>query len=127
MPTHIPIYDPGQAISGTATGAAVTGGRLLRVAAGKPDGGAIPVAHCGAADAPIGASQADAAQDVPGGVTVYPGQVLPLESAAAITAGVAVEVAADGRVQPLGTGRRVGVAFQAATAAGEFPLIQLQL
>lgn len=127
MAALTPIYDPGQAFSGTATGAAVIAGRLLKVAAAKADGGAVPVAHCGAADAPIGASQADGGQDVPGGVTVYVGQVLPLESAAAITAGAAVEVAANGRVQPYSAGRRVGVALQAATAAAQFPLVQLQL
>jgi hypothetical protein len=55
MATLQPIYDPGQAISGVATGAAVTGGRILKVAAAKTDGAAVPVAHCGATDAPIAA------------------------------------------------------------------------
>lgn len=125
MATLQPLFDPGVAFSGIATGAAVTGGRLLKVAAAKTDGAAVPVAHCGATDSPIGASQVDVAQN--GVVTVYPRQVLQVESAAAITAGAAVEVAANGRVQTLASGRKVGTAWTAAGAAGEFPIIQLQL
>lgn len=126
MPNANPILDPGQAFSGTATGAAVTGCRLLKVAAAKTDGNAVPVAHCGAADPPIAVSAADAAQDVPGGVTCLPGQVLRIEAGATITAGQAVEVIAAGKVQPLASGRRVGVAWESATN-GTFPLVQLQL
>jgi hypothetical protein len=70
-------------------------------------------------------SQADALQN--GTVTVFCGQVLQIESAGAIAAGAAVEIAANGRVQTLASGRRIGVAFTATAGAGEFPLIQLQL
>lgn len=126
MPTQTPIYDPAQAISGTATGAAIVGGRLLKVAAAKTDGNPVPVAYCGASDQPIGASQADAAQDVVGGVTIHaPSTVMPIESAGAVALGP-VEVAANGRVQTLASGKKVGVAFTTAAAAAEFPLIQLQ-
>lgn len=125
MPNASPLYDPAQAFTGRATGAAVTGARLLKVAAAKEDGGPVPVAHCGAGDAPIGVSGSDAAQD---GVTqVYPpGMVLRGTSAAAFAFGVALEVTAAGKLQALAAGKKVAVSLEAATAADQFPLVQLQ-
>ena len=125
MATTSPIYDPGQAFSGKAHGGAVTGGRILKVAAAKTDGNATPVAHCGASDHPIGASGADAAQDKL--LPVYPPHVvMPLECAGDVTAGAAVEVAADGKVQALNSGKKVGVAFTAGSTSSP-ALVQLQL
>lgn len=121
-----PIYDPAQAITGMATGAAVVGGRLLKVAAAKTDGNPVPVAHCGAAEAPIGVSGSNVAQDV---VTqVYPpGMVLTVEAGGTVTAGLGVEVMADGKVQVMQTspGKKVGVAFTSGSN-GDAVLVQLQ-
>lgn len=116
-----PILDPGQAFTGIATGAAVSGCRLLKVAATKTDGNPIPVAHCGATDHPIGISGTDAAQNAP--VVVYPRQVLRIEAGGTVTAGSAVEVMASGKVQNLASGTKVGVAWESASNGG-FPLIK---
>jgi len=125
MPTCSPIYDPAEAFTGRATGAAVTGCRVLAVAATKVDGGNVPVKHCGAADKPIGVSAADAAQnDV---VAVYPpGIVLPvLVGGTGANAGANAEVMATGVVQDQASGTKVGV-FLTTTAAAGFALVQLQ-
>lgn len=119
-----PILDPGQAFTGRATGATVSGRRLLKVAAAKTDGAPLPVAHCGGSDAPVGVSATDVAQNAD--VAVYPGQVLLIEAAADISAGAAVEVTTAGKVQTLASGRRVGVAWTAGSTSSA-PLIQLQL
>jgi hypothetical protein len=121
-----PILDPAGAFSGTATGAAVSGCRILKLASAKTDGNAVPVAHCGATDAPIAASGADAAQNVPGGVTCYARQVLLLEAGGTVTAGLAVEVMAAGKVQNVASGTKVGVAFTSGTN-GSFVLVKLTI
>jgi hypothetical protein len=119
-----PIYDPAHGLTGVATGAAVVGSRLLKVAAAKVDGGNIPVAHAGASDPVIGVAAADALQN--GLVTIYPIQVLRVESAGTIAAGVAVEVTTAGKIIAFSTGQKVGVTLEAATN-GTFPLVLLQL
>jgi hypothetical protein len=119
-----PIYDPGQAFTGVATGAAVTGARILKIAGSKVDGGNVKVAHCGGSDKPVGASAADAAQDAV--VTVYrSGHVLKVEAAGNVTAGQAVEVTTGGKVQTLSSGTKVGVAFSDGSTSSA-PLVQLQ-
>lgn len=125
MPTCSPIYDPGEAFTGRATGAAVTGCRVVTVAATKTDGQPTPIKHCGAADEPIGVSGSDAVQD---DVTVVypPGIVLPiLAGGTGTTFGEMVEVLATGTVQTLASGKKVGVAITTTAAAG-FALVQLQ-
>lgn len=125
MALCIPIYDPGNAFTGRATGAAVTGCRVVTVAASKADGGNIPIKHCGAADEPIGVSGDDCAQDTTK-VVYPPGIVLPIEvGGTGITFGEKVEVMAGGVVQDLASGTKVGVAVT-TTAAGGFGLVQLQ-
>ncbi len=125
MPTCSPIYDPGEAFTGRATGAAVTGCRIVTVAATKVDGGNVPIKHCGAADKPIGVSAADAAQNAT--CAVYPpGIVLPvLVGGTGATAGANAEVLATGTVQDQSAGTKVGV-FLTTTAAAGFALVQLQ-
>ena len=125
MASVLPIYDPGQKITGRATGAAVSRGRILTVAGTKVDGGNIPVRHCGATDPAIGAAEYDAAQDACTSI-MRAGTVTPIEAGGTVTAGRAVEVMADGRVQNLNTGTKVGVAVSDG-ASGEFPLIDLKL
>lgn len=125
MPTCSPIYDPGNAFTGKATGAAVVGCRILTVAAPKVDGQPLPVKHCGASDKPIGASAQDAAQNDL--TAVYPpGMVLPvLVGGTGATAGANAEVLATGTVQDQAAGTKVGV-FLTTTAAAGFALVQLQ-
>lgn len=125
MPLCSPIYDPGEAFTGRATGAAVTGCRLVTPAATKADGQPTPIRHCAATEQPIGVAAADAAID---DVTaIYPpGIVLPVEvGGTGATAGTRAEVIAGGMVQNLGTGIKVGV-FLTTTAAAGFALVQLQ-
>lgn len=125
MPTCSPIYDPGEAFTGRATGAAVTGCRIVTVAATKTDGQPTPIKHCGAADQPIGVSAKDTAQNDT--TAVYPpGMVLPvLVGGTGATAGAKAEVLATGTVQDLASGTKVGV-FLTTTAAAGFALVQLQ-
>lgn len=125
MPTCSPLYDPAQAFTGKATGAAITGCRIVTIAATKTDGNPTPIKHCAAADMPVGVSAADAAQDAV--VAVYPpGMVLPIEvGGTGATAGARAEVLNTGTVQNLASGTKVGV-FLTTTAAGGFALVQLQ-
>ena len=125
MPTCSPIYDPGEAFTGRATGAAVTGCRVVTVAATKTDGQPTPIKHCAAADQPIGVSAADAADGAT--TAVYPpGIDLPiLAGGTGTTAGARVEVLDTGTVQTLASGTKVGVALT-TTAAASFALVQLQ-
>lgn len=124
MPQIQPLYDPAQAFTGKANGAAVVGARVLAVAAAKTDGNPVPVKHCGVSDQPIGVSGHDAAQDTV--VTVYPGQVLPITCSAAVTAGTAVEVTATGKVAGLASGNRFGVALSTTSAADQLLMVQIQ-
>lgn len=125
MPTCSPIYDPGEAFTGRATGAAVTGCRVVCAAATKTDGQPTPIKHCGATDQPIGVSGADAAQNAT--TAVYPpGMVLPiLVGGTGVTFNTRVEVMATGVIQDLASGTKVGVALTTTAAAG-FALVQLQ-
>ena len=118
-----PIYDPGQKITGRATGAAVSRGRILTVAGVKTNGGNVLVRHCGATDPAIGAAEYDAAQDACTSV-MRNGTVTPIEAGGTVTAGRPVEVMAGGRVQNLNTGVKVGTAVESG-ASGEFPLVDL--
>lgn len=125
MPTCSPIYDPAEAFTGRATGAAVTGCRIVTVAATKTDGQPTPIKHCGATDEPIGVSAADAADGAT--TAVYPpGMVLPvLVGGTGATAGSRAEVLNTGTVQNFSAGTKVGV-FLTTTAAAGFALVQLQ-
>lgn len=125
MPLCQPIYDPGNAFTGRATGAAVTGCRVVTVAATKVDGGNILIKHCAAADEPIGVAGIDMADGFTG-VVYPPGIVLPiLVGGTGIIAGEKVEVLDTGTVQTLASGTKVGVAITTTAAAG-FGLVQLQ-
>lgn len=126
MPVCIPIYDPAHAFTGRATGAAVTGCRVVCVAATKADGEPVPIKHCGATDKAIGVSADDCAQNAV--VAVYPpGMVVPiLVGGTGATAGAKAEVMATGVVQDHSAGTDVGV-FLTTTAAAGFALVQLQI
>ena len=124
MASVLPIYDPGQKITGRATGAAVSRGRVLTVAGAKTDGGNVLVRHCGTTDPPIGGCEYDAAQDKVTSIMRY-GTVAPHEAGGTVTAGRWVEVMAGGRVQNYSSGTRYGIAVTDG-ASGEFPLIDIK-
>lgn len=125
MANTSPIYDPGQAITGKATGAAVTGGRFVKVASAKSDGEATPVAHCGASDIPLGVAGADAAENAL--TPVYgDGFVMPVEASANVNAAVEVEVDAAGKVKTYSSGRKVGVTLTAGSTSVA-PLVRINI
>lgn len=112
MADHLPLFKPGQAVTFTAT-AAITGGQIVEVSGDRK------VAPAGAASTKaIGT----ASQDVAIGdllVVHLNGPIDTVIAAAAITAGASVEAAAAGQAQTATTGRVLGIALTAATAAGQ--------
>lgn len=119
-----PIYDPGQSFTGSPAAADLDGARLVAVNAAKANGAPVAIKYCGAADQPIGTLlQATARAGM--GTILAPGGVHLLSAAAAIEPGDAIEVAANGQVQRLNAGKRVGVAFTRA-ARDELVLAQTQ-
>jgi hypothetical protein len=135
MPTTYahPIYDPGPAVPAKANGANVIGGRFVKIVAAKLDGGNVLVQHAGAGDEPIGIAAHDAIDFVANPRTAKPTSVygsgfwLLATASAAIAAGAAVQLAADGKVAPYSNGRKVGVAAAPALAANDRVLIKVQL
>ena len=122
----IPYKRPGEDVSGYCT-AAVTGKRCVQISAAKPTterpeglattagGGLYRVAlpsgagaNGGAAKMIFGVAKYDAAINKTVGV-VREG-IVPITASAAITAGVSLQVAADGTVVPASTGVVIGYA-----------------
>lgn len=126
MPTFArPLYDPGDAFTGRASGAAVVGGRFLTIAGSKPaNGGNVLVRHAGANDLVIGVSQ----QDAPDAkvLAVYgDGFVLEVTSGGAVTAGSPVKPDAAGKAvtATLGTHFNLGGVALTTVAAADLPLL----
>ena len=110
MTEYLPKFKPGQTVTFTAT-AAITGGQLVEVSGDRS------VAPAGAASTKV---VGVAGHDAKSGdlVTVHMGGVQHIAStAAAITAGAAVQAAADGKVVA-GTTAPIGIALNAVPAAG---------
>ena len=115
----IPLFRPGQDISATAS-AAVTGKRFVDwtgyLSTSTPS--TLPtVAHATAAGKVAGVSAYDAASGSRVAVIRGKGQIVPVTSLGAITAGVEVEVGAGGKVTTFGSGVKVGRALGAASGA----------
>jgi len=121
----IPYKRPGEDVTGYAV-AAITGKRCVQIAAAKVnkaeglsttgEGGAYRVAlpsgagaNGGAAKMIFGVAKYDQAT-VGKLVGIVRGGIVPITASAAITAGVGVQVAADGTVVPVSTGVQIGVA-----------------
>lgn len=117
MALCIPHYDPAQAITGLATGAAVTGSRFVMVAATKVDGKPTPIKHGLAAKWPLGVAAADTAQDATCAVYGTGFVVDVLVGGTGVTAGEAVELLDTGTIQDLASGKKVGIAITTAAAA----------
>jgi hypothetical protein len=124
----VPYKRPGDDVTGIATGT-ITGKRCVQITGAKTslaeglsataDGNAYKVGHpnaagaAGAALAIFGVAKYDAATGKLVGI-VREG-IVPINCSAAIpTAGVEVQVAADGSVLPLAAGKAVGMACNAA-------------
>ncbi len=113
MADHLPKFKPGQAVSFAAT-TAITGGNAVEVTGNRTVG--VPAAA--ASTKTIGSAGHDAA--IGDQVVVHlSGPVDTFISAAAITAGASVENATLGKIQTTTTGRSLGIALTAATAADQ--------
>lgn len=134
----IPWLEDADRITAQAT-AAVTGKRFVNASAARTsgplipataqvgasdptDGGRIQAAHAAAAGHALGVSSWDAA--IGEGFTIIAEGVVPVTAGAAITAGDAIEVGANGTAVPLATGVKVGVAVD-STANGADAQIKL--
>ena len=112
MADHLLKFKPGQAVTFTASGA-ITGGQVVEVTGNRTVG----VASAASAKA-IGTAGHDAASGDQ--VVVHlAGPVDTMTAAAAIVAGANVEAAAAGKAQTATTGRVLGIALSAATAADQ--------
>jgi hypothetical protein len=120
----IPIYQPGEAVTGHCQ-AAVTGKRFLKLAADKQPGadaavsdavagGNIVVAMCVAGDKCFGVADRDRAINEKVGV-LGPGHITPVRAGAAVTAGQRVQSDASGQAIPLAAGADNGVAINSAS------------
>jgi hypothetical protein len=120
----IPIYQPGQAITGHCS-AGVTGKRFLKISADKQAGadaavsdsvlgGNVVVAQCVAGDKCFGVADRDAAINTKVGV-LGPGHVVPVRAGAAVTAGQRVQSDASGQAIPVAAGADNGVAINSAS------------
>ena len=112
MGDHLLKFKPGQAVTFAAS-TAVTGGQIVEVTGDRTVG----VAGAASAKA-IGTAGHDAASDSDLVVHLN-GPVDTFTSAAAIAAGATVEAAAAGKAQTATTGRVLGIALTAATAADQ--------
>ena len=113
MGDHILKFKPGHAVTFTAT-TAITGGQVVEVTGNRSVG--VPAA-AGSAKA-IGTAGHDAA--IGDSVTVHVGSVVDtMVVSAAVAAGDAVEASTTGRIRTATTGRVLGVALSAATAADQ--------
>ena len=114
----IPLFDPGQSISATAS-AAVTGKRLVDWTAGLTSTPSVlpTVAHATAAGKIAGVSAYDAASGSRVAVIRGKGKVVPITALAAITALAEVEVGTGGKVATFGSGVKVGRALGGASGA----------
>lgn len=113
MGDHLLKFKPGHAVSFTAT-TAITGGQVVEITGNRSVGVPTGAASLKA----IGTAGHDAA--VGDQVVVHiPGPVDTMTAAAAIAAGANVEAATAGKVQTATTGRALGLALSAATAADQ--------
>jgi uncharacterized protein DUF2190 len=117
MALCIPHFDPGQAITGRASGAAVVGSTFVMVAATKVDGGNVLIKPALAAKYPIGVAAADVADGYTTAVYGSGFVVDVLAGGTGVTAGEAVEVLNTGTIQDLASGHKVGIAITTAAAA----------
>jgi hypothetical protein len=113
MADHLLKFKPGQAVTFTAT-TAITGGQIVEITGNRSVG--VPTSAASAKA--LGTAGHDAA--VGDQVVVHlPGPVDTFIAAAAIAAGANVEAATAGKAQTATSGRVLGIALSAATAADQ--------
>ncbi|ORM37960.1 capsid cement protein [Williamsia sp. 1135] len=120
MPTPTRVYAPGQDVTAVATGT-IAAHRFVAVSANR-SGGNIAVAHGAAGVRPLGVATHDAVSGEP--LTVARGGIVRVQTSASISAGVDVQVSADGKVTTATTGAVVGIAV---TGAGSGALAEIAL
>jgi hypothetical protein len=125
MPDVTPLYQPGEQKTVLASGAALTGGRFVMLAATKADSAAIPAkAPTGSTVPVLGVTNSDAAQNAH--TTITNTGVIPVEvGTGGVTAGDVLMVDTAGRVvTQTSTNVKVGLALTTTAAAG-FALVDL--
>lgn len=123
----IPLFRPGQDVTATAS-AGVTGKRLVDwtgyFSSAAPS--TLPtVAHATAAGKVAGVAAYDAASSSRVAVIRGKGQIVPITSLGAITAGVECEVGTGGKVTTFSAGVKVGRALSATTGADQDCFVEL--
>jgi len=116
----IPLFDPGSALTATAS-AAVTGKRFVDVTAGlnAANGTLATVAHAAPAARALGVAVRDTASGARLTVETRPGAVVPVTAGATIAAGAEVEVGSAGQAITLASGKACGKALSAATSGND--------
>lgn len=116
----IPLYDPGAAITGTAS-SNVTGKRFVGVTTGlnATNGTLVAVAHATSATKPLGVAVRDAASGARVLVESRPGAVVPVTAGGTIAANAEVEVGSNGQAVTLASGKPAGQALSAGTSGND--------
>lgn len=128
----IPLYRPGADITCLA-GGAITGKTFVKVSAalvaGNPsqnvDSTLLTVVTCTAGAKAFGVASYDVASGSRVPVIAGPGQVVPVTSGAAVTAGTEVEVNASGQAITLSTGKAAGIALSTTSGSGQDLYVKL--
>lgn len=128
----IPLYRPGQDLTGVASGA-IIGKTFVKVAsalvAGNPvantNATLLGVSTATAGAKVFGVAVNDAASGSRLPVIHGPGHVVPVTSGAAVEAGAEVESNASGQAVTLTTGKSAGVALSTTTGSGQDLFVQL--
>jgi len=105
MATSHVLYKPGQDLTVKA-GAALVGGRFIKLNSAKVDGANLAVVYAGAGDVPLGVTGQDIA-DGEIGHAHGRGLICEVESSATIAANVNVKIAANGRLAAAAVGEPV--------------------
>lgn len=111
--TANPFYEPGQDLTGKASGA-VVGKRLVKITGNQNTDGTFPVAHADAGGRAVGVADRDAGVGKTLGIIRGPGRVVPIRAEAAINAFQEVQIGTAGQVIPLAAGVAIGYAMTAA-------------
>lgn len=120
-----PLFEPNLRRSAQVqAGQTVTEGRLVAISAAQVTGvtgSKLPVvAHAAAAGRAYGWAETGGAAGER--ITILRRGCVPIQAAANITAGQEVEVAANGTVTPLNTGKVVGIAEDTVAAGADCPV-----
>ncbi|WP_111512238.1 capsid cement protein [Mycobacterium kyogaense] len=121
--TNPSVYEPGQDITGQATGA-VTARRFVKISGNRTNGGNVAVTAAAAGDRALGVAGHDAAVGDLVRVVRGASRVVKVTASGAIAAGAEVQVGANGTAATKAAGVAVGYAITGAvdTADAEISL-----